>query len=76
MDNLIEEDGIINKPNKYHKEINNYVDVRGNIFENITLFTTILVPIIVMFMLFQIKNKKNVEKQIKICQMLCSRLCL
>ena len=62
MDNLIEEDAIINKLNKYHKEINSYVDVRGNIFENITLFTTILVPIIVMFMLFQIKNKKKCRK--------------
>tara|TARA_Y100000389_G_C17424008_1_gene498442 strand:+ start:762 stop:1526 length:765 start_codon:yes stop_codon:yes gene_type:complete len=62
MDDLIEEDAIINKPNKYHKEINSYVDVRGNIFENITLFTTILVPIIVMFMLFQIKNKKKCRK--------------
>ena len=62
MDNLIEEDGIINKENKYHKEINSYVDVRGNIFENITLYITIFVPIIVMFMLFQIKNKKKCRK--------------
>lgn len=62
MDNLIEEDTIINKENKYHKEINSYVDVRGNIFENIALFITIFVPIIVMFIFFQIKNKKKCRK--------------
>ena len=59
QEEMQEEDEIINKKNKYHKKITDYVDLRYNIRENFLLFIAFLIPIIVMFLLFRIKNKKE-----------------
>jgi hypothetical protein len=61
MTDLIAEDELINEENEYHENISDYVDVRYTVKENLFLLSIILIPIIIMFLLFQTKNKKNCD---------------
>ena len=44
QEEMQEEDEIINKKNKYHKKITDYVDLRYNLRENFLLFIAFLIP--------------------------------